>query len=78
MKKFEKWNENFEGEPPPPIEPGLDCGDCLDYYKKETWKAVLEWIKKINSNEAYNNIDQAIYEELKEIKNETNATKTGN
>ena len=47
MKAFEEWNENFEGEPPPPIEPGLDCGDCYGYYKKEAWKAALEWIQEM-------------------------------
>ncbi|KKL19739.1 hypothetical protein LCGC14_2462430 [marine sediment metagenome] len=49
MKEFEKWNDNFEGEPPDRIEPGLDCYECVGYYKREAWKAALEWALGINS-----------------------------
>ena len=54
MKAFDKWFKTVE--------------ETYPYWPDEAatlaWKAALEWVQDINSDESYNVVDQAIWEEL--------------
>ena len=65
MTAFNDWYKNIENEYPMfQDKDGYNIGNTRAL--KVGWKAALKWIEGVNDNAAYNDVDQAIYEELKE------------
>jgi len=59
LKQFEKWLkvEGFDKN-------GKGFQEGYKRAMELAWIAALKWIESINTGEAYNTVDQAIYEEL--------------